>query len=78
MGDGALTDAMNTLSNENTSRWSHFFIGPKNAGGGFNSHCSMFTTVTDGKMLWMVRESVQFIDAKFDFLYFSSGPLDMR
>jgi hypothetical protein len=73
MGDGALTDAMNTLSNENTSRWSHFFIGPKNAGGGFNSHCSMFTTVTDGKMLWMGFPPSQ---PAFGSAYSSEHPLE--
>jgi hypothetical protein len=45
---------MNALSpTEDTARWSHFFVGPRDAGGGFQTHCALFTTVTDGKQMWL-------------------------
>eukprot|EP00750_Incisomonas_marina_P015046 INCI18063.1.p1 GENE.INCI18063.1~~INCI18063.1.p1 ORF type:complete len:882 (+),score=184.94 INCI18063.1:304-2646(+) len=52
-GPGALTDAMNAISDRDTARWPHFFVGPRNAGGGFQTRCSLFTSVTDGQQLFM-------------------------
>jgi len=72
-GAGPLADALNSISTEDTPRWSHFFVGPASGGASFQTRCSLFTTVTDGSQLLLAFPPAQ---PAFGSAYSSEHPLE--